>query len=919
MSDFTDEAGNVIPEAEVSDRLAKGEAFAAEDGEYSMRDRTGAVVKVPGSELGTALGGGFELLGAQEASMQDRKQELESGWNSARTILERGASVATGGLTDLAVGLASDDAAKGMRERAAAQPGAASLGEFGGAIVPFSLAGKLAKPISALARAAKPTTAAGRMALRATAATAPYALEGAFYGGASAAGAAALQGDEITAEKVLSGAGKGALLGGLLGGAATAVSARAAKRLAGGESAAQSVAREGSESITGLRQTAGDYAAQGAIGSLRPTKRLIKEATGRASKADDFIKSAGRDYLGYQIKTGPMKGKRIFHAARDGADALDDISHAWNETGATIGKYRDMAADAGKANPTLRPSTERLNADLDDILRPKSEWAPKADTDLVAKVEREYLEPIRRWRDRAVSDPVEKAQTLGLENAQYLRGGMRDMSDVRKAFAGVTPQQAEAIATGAAPVTMPDRLSQVQGRTTLPPIDVSVGPEGIHLIDGRHRMLAAKEAGAENILANVQVLDDAGNITREFTGPVSIKGRPSADLEIPDVEAIRKSLDTAQRAAKRTGNLAEADLLGRINQRMVSHTDEALEAALPGIDLAPYKEAKRVYRSLSFVKKAAEELAFSKAAGGKAAQVDPGAVGYALSMLMMGHPIAAAGVAAAQAGQKFIRERAGGVISELAWQASRTDARIGMGARALADGVNLRGMAANIRDQGISGVERFALNERPQVVFERLREVAASPAKLQQYAAQQTAPYAQQYPELAMAAQTLIAGDMQHLAATAPKGFQDAGAAMTPLSKAAREKLYSHPDVQAWMERAAALEDPGSLVDEMLRGRVPLAAIETLKLRRPHIWQELRQEVAAEVAARPDELPFKRRILLGTGFEFAADYSLQPEVAAELQAPAAAVAQTDASGAPTSDIKTDPNAMLTTTQRLESF
>jgi hypothetical protein len=902
VADFTDETGAPIPAENLAEAVASGNAYGDANAEFSMRDAVGDVVKVRGAEVPKALAAGASLLSPGEADFESRRAEHQGTWAAARTLLERGASTATGGLTDLAAGLASPELARDMRERAVVQDSAGSFGGALGAAVPFSLAGKLAKPVQALARAARPTTAAGRMALRATAATAPYALEGAFYGASSAAGAAALQGDEITAEKVLSGAGKGALLGGLFGGAATALASRGARRIASKESTAQSVAREGTEAITGIRQKAGDFAAEGAIAGLRPSKRLVKEAAGRGAKVDEFIKKAGRDYLGYEMKTGPMKGKRIFHAARDPSDVLDDVSHAWDETGRTIGQYREMAAEAGKANPALRPSTAKLNDDLDEILKPRSEFAPKADTDLIAKVEREYLEPLRRWRD--AKDPLAD----GVENSNYLRGGMRDLTEHRRAYEGLTPEQAEHVATGLAPTN--------RGKP-FEPIQVHIDPEaGAVLQDGRHRMVAAKEAGAQNILATVKHYDDAGKVIRETTGPISIGGAPKTDLEIPDIEAIRRSVDTAQRTAKRTGNLAEADLLGRVNQRMTAHTDEALEAALPGVDLAPYKEAKSVYRSLTFVKKAAEELAFSKAAGGKSAQVDPSAVGYALSMLMMGHPVAAAGVAAAQMGQKLIRERAGGVISELAWQASKTDARIGMGARALADGVSLRGMAAGFRDAGISGVERYALNEKPQLVFERLREVAASPVKLQEYAARQTAPYAQQYPELAMAAQQLVMGDVQHLAATAPAGFTSEGAQMTPLSKAARERLFSHPDVRKWMDRAAVLEDPGTLVDEMLRGRVPLEAIETLKLRRPHIWAELRQEVQAEVAVRKDTLPFKRRILLGTGFEFASDYSMQASVAAELQMPTQAPAEQPQ---PTGDLKTDPTAMLTTTQRLESF
>lgn len=86
----------------------------------------------------------------------------------------------------------------------------------------------------------------------------------------------------------------------------------------------------------------------------------------------------------------------------------------------------------------------------------------------------------------------------GLVNAEYLRKGMRDIESVRGFFAGLSPEKANEVALG--------NQAGANGEF-LPPINVLINQEGkkanVNIIDGRHRSVAAREAGANSIKAIV--------------------------------------------------------------------------------------------------------------------------------------------------------------------------------------------------------------------------------------------------------------------------------------------------------------------------------------------------------------------------------------------------------------------------------
>jgi hypothetical protein len=97
---------------------------------------------------------------------------------------------------------------------------------------------------------------------------------------------------------------------------------------------------------------------------------------------------------------------------------------------------------------------------------------------------------------------------VGVSGAEFLRSGMRreSLAYARKAYAGKSASEAQRIATSLAK-----------------PITVGVHHGGrIELIDGRHRMQAAKAAGATKILARVRVYGKRGGLLKTYTGKVPL-------------------------------------------------------------------------------------------------------------------------------------------------------------------------------------------------------------------------------------------------------------------------------------------------------------------------------------------------------------------------------------------------------------
>jgi SPP1 gp7 family putative phage head morphogenesis protein len=95
--------------------------------------------------------------------------------------------------------------------------------------------------------------------------------------------------------------------------------------------------------------------------------------------------------------------------------------------------------------------------------------------------------------DQTLLAPLE----YGVSDAQlaYLREGMRDLTAITSAYAGATAAEVDLIATG---------QSRTKTGQAFEPIVISVEPGYMELTDGRHRMAAARAAGATRILARIK-------------------------------------------------------------------------------------------------------------------------------------------------------------------------------------------------------------------------------------------------------------------------------------------------------------------------------------------------------------------------------------------------------------------------------
>lgn len=792
MADFLDAEGNPIPEEQLPAAIQSGDAHVVPGADVHLIDASGRPVTVPSDQVSAALGAGFLPETSQSVDARQTAKEYGSIGQKAITAVEGAGRGVTFGLSDIAASeLGGEDYRRAALARKQTNPLTALGGEAAGALAPLLLtgggsaaatgakAGMFGRALTAVPRAANAAskallpfataeTAAGRMALRAAQTGVAGALEGAIYGAGQTAGGIALAGDQITAEKVLSGAGQGALIGGLLGAAGGAIASRLGERSSGAvktalqegddallrskldrlehnmrragasdERVADAVARE-TERLAARSSKLDQFAGSAAMRDLGIGEAAVRRTGAKASEVDSLLAQAGQDYLSYTMKSGPLAGKRIFHGVRNPVDLLDDISHAHMETRAELDGYLGVADSIAQQAPELAPNYSAIEQRFSSAL------ADLGDAKLAKQLDRRFGETLRELAVPGEFPP-------SFQNATALRDAMSE------------------------------ELSRLSG----------------------------KQAGA--------------------------------------VRTVRDALDEA------VGDAVEQTL------------------SRAGMDPRGFAEAKRMNQSLGLVKEAVEDMKFSQAVGGGGKQVDPSALGYALVGALTGNFAGAVAGGAAAIGKQWLQKRSGGIVAELAHRVARSDIRLGWGAKALAgDAVKTR-----------PAVSMQLTGAKAQQVYSAIQSAASTPESRARYAAEATAPFAQQYPDLAMRVQGQLDGDLQYLAAALPSRESRADSTLTPAA------VKSSPGARAaeakFWEKLRALDDPGSVVDALMEGKLPMAGIEALKDRRPLVYAELRHQVMVETAARSSELPYKRRISLGLAFDFTSDKSLRPGMISSIQ------------------------------------
>lgn len=379
----------------------------------AVRDQYGEIGTIDASRL--VPGSGYTPLSEEEIAHEKAKQERGSLGQQGIAAVEGAGRGLSAGLSDVALSKAlGADYAKAARERKEFNPLTAGASEIAGAVAPALFTGgasaeaglaarglgaaRAAEEAGALSkvarfipsnligeagtfaeRAAARVTGEGaegalaRMAQRAAGLGARGAAEGGLYGAGMAASDAALNDAPITAEKLLSGFGHGALYGGIGGaglGALGSLGSSAIERLAG------------SGGVRGAAERVANRSALEAIGATSSDLERIAAKSGRT--ADQVVAEAGPELLNYRFESGPLAGKKLFSGAKRAEDFVDDLGLARQETAQRVELAQRAAEEAGVA-PNVSDYLARVDRELAAPLRQSNSPTIRKQAEALAK------------------------------------------------------------------------------------------------------------------------------------------------------------------------------------------------------------------------------------------------------------------------------------------------------------------------------------------------------------------------------------------------------------------------------------------------------------------------------------------------------------------------------------------------------
>jgi hypothetical protein len=400
------EDGTPIPEEKLGEALQRGEALFEKGAAVKMRDAYGKLVDVAAADINQAMAAGFGLETSAGLEREQARQAHGEGLGQTALAAVEGAGRGlTFGLSDaVATELGGEEYRKAAQARQEFNPVASGAGEVVGAIAPIlasggtgaaakgiATAGALPRGAAAVGRGVEGAvmgglgaagytgaTALGRAGARAASLGAAGAAEGALYGAGKALSDTALEGSELTAEKILSSMGTGALYGGaagaFLGGAGSLISSGV-----GGAA--------GKEAVRDYAQTLRD---ESVLKSLGAQKCDLNKLAGRksADAAERKMANIANDVFEFKFKDG----SQLFKGARAPAEMADDMGRAVREAGDDLRALKGQLDEAVKADPSLAPDV--------------SSWLKKVDNTVLAEMRRSTSPTIRK-RAAAVDSELE--------------------------------------------------------------------------------------------------------------------------------------------------------------------------------------------------------------------------------------------------------------------------------------------------------------------------------------------------------------------------------------------------------------------------------------------------------------------------------------------------------------------------------
>jgi hypothetical protein len=396
-------AAHEVPSTEAPRLLLGGGAFFAKGQTVHVRDDRGHIYALKPEEAGQAFAAGMQVASPEEVSAAvERKEQNTIGKSLEAGAIGVGRGITLGLSDPLAIGAAQafggEESAKATREHLAKlkehHPIASTVGEVAGAVAPVLLSGgagaaaegaeaglgigsvvrgagvlpraaaRLGEGAGALARGVVGEGAeglAGRVLQRAIPLAVHAGTEGAIYGAGSTISEAALGDEDLTAEKLLAGAGHGAMLGAVTGGAL------GAGYEVGKAALDRGLKLVGKEGLQSWLQSVADSQTIKALGANARDVKNLGGVARSAGKAEERVGEIAETVRNYHFEDG----QRLFKANSTTSQLADDLPRAVDEAGQKLGQFRARVADLTRTNAELAPDTIGFLNKLDaEVVQP---------------------------------------------------------------------------------------------------------------------------------------------------------------------------------------------------------------------------------------------------------------------------------------------------------------------------------------------------------------------------------------------------------------------------------------------------------------------------------------------------------------------------------------------------------------------
>lgn len=828
----------------------------------------GSRYSAPREKVAEALKTGhFRLETDEEQAERVQAEEFGTPGQQALTAVERAAGSATLGLSDVAAAALAPEYAARMEARREENPAAATAGGIAGVVVPgLGLPGLAGKAVKAASLPSQAVTAMGRAtAARVLGATgaglggrmlaggAQAAVEGAAYQVGSNITEIALGDPKLTAETLLAGTGRAALLGGGIGMALPAVSVLATKAAAKARASIDKLAGLGLAGFTrGFAAVKGKMAKDIAMRDGPD----VAEAFVKASR--DPGTEAGLSYREKVLNLSPEVRQAHHKAVYESlGDMIGSVRAAVKKNfseirpaevrvlldGAKFGEARASAERIGKAMATAvtamraRPDKytgSSLIGKLDDIGEHyRARLHDLANIDDTAGLFN-FVEDTKRLMDDQVNaygkrvppeleDTVAQARTV----RDMLRRHLEDPAAYGEAAARQQARNAAASAYIDAETTLGKffgkKISQ-QKKWVLDPQKTNAYVNQIGDVRAELKQQALDDfvASSRSLLDEIETSAKAGRVAFDKAGAQSLLAKSGAvQSEAADVLAPAARLRAMANAPFVTG---------------------VLPAAVGGVVAGPFGAAAGVLAGAA--RDPREAVRILMAVEGMALRHVP-AMTKTAEWAVKG--LAGAG------------ERVGGrVAGAVASRVVSLDR--GVGEHASEDHDDKR-EAFRARSQQISGMiaDPMATREKLSAGFAKMTDAA---------------------PETKLA---LVEKQMQildYLHRTAPKDPL-AGLGIDPR---VGQWVPSDQEISQWQRRVEAANNPKIILAELADGVVSRETVETVRELYPQTFERMRRDIMINAVELQKTLPYSARVNLSLIFDAPTEASLRPASVQRMQA-----------------------------------